>query len=431
MSILSRVLQQARRPLYRNAIVLMGNSGLGAGLGFLFWAITARLYPPSEVGLASAAISSALFVATVSLLGLPYALVRFAPTAAGGLATVTTTVVVAVTLVSGVVGSVFVAGVHTWAPNIQDLAPLPELAAAMVTLSAATGASTVLVYASVGARDTRPALAAGAVHGIVKSALVLLFAFVLLRVGFSVLLAWMVGTLAAVAAQVFLLRSQLAPRFDLQLLRFGTFLRYSAGNWAADLAWTAPGLLFPLLVVSILGAEENAYFFIAWAVASLLAGIPTAVSSSLLAEGSHDQAETAAHLRRSLRFTLPIVAAASAVCLVGSSVVLGVFGAPYADAGVLTLRLLSLAALPLSLNMLYLTVARVELDVRRILLIAAGTGGGALVLAMILIGGLGAPGVALGYLIAHATVAAILSVDGLLRSRTKRERAPRQRSVAG
>ncbi|TMQ68886.1 MAG: hypothetical protein E6K80_13510 [Candidatus Eisenbacteria bacterium] len=257
-------------------------------------------------------------------------------------------------------------------------------------------------------------------HGFVKSALVLLFALLLFREGFAVVLAWMFGTVAAVAVQVFLLRGQIARRVNLQLLRLGTFLRYSAGNWAGDLAWTAPGLLFPLLVVATLGPEANAYFFIAWSIASLLAGIPTAVSSSLLAEGTHDDAGTAVHLRRAFGFTLPLVGVAIAVCLVGAPILLGLFGAPYAASGVDTLRLLSVAALPLSVNMLYVTVARVDRDIRRIVTLTAAIGGGALVLGVALVPAFGATGIALGYLVAHSVVAIGLTIDWLARGRERR-----------
>lgn len=416
---ITRTLARARVPLYRNALVLMGNSGLTAGLGFVFWALAARAYPPAELGLASAAISSALFIATLSLLGLPYALVRFSPSAIGGLPVVTSTIALVVTLVSATAGIIFMAGIHTWAPSLEALAPIPILAIALITLAGATGASTVLVYASVSARDTRPALAGGVVQGVVKSALVLAFAIGFSHAGFAVVLAWLIGALAAVSMQLWLLRKQIARRVDLQLLRPATFLRYSAGNWAGDLAWTAPGLLFPLLVVALMGAEANAYFFVAWAIASLLAGIPTAVASSLLAEGSYAHSETGEHLRRAVRFTLPLVAVAIAVCLVGAPILLGLFGVRYASEGVDTLRLLSLAALPLSLNLLYLTVARVDRDIRRIVAITATTGGGALLLGVALVPALGAAGIALGYLVAHSVVAVPLTIEWLVRGQAR------------
>jgi O-antigen/teichoic acid export membrane protein len=413
--IVASAVARARTPLYRNALILMGNTGITAGLGFAFWALAARLYLPSQVGLASAAISSALFAAALSQLGLPYALVRFSPLAGPGRATLTSTVVVVVTVAGAVAGGIFIAGMNAWAPALSELAAGPELAATIVTIAAATNASTVLVYVAVGARDARPALAGGVTHGAVKSAMVLAFALAFARLGFALVVAWLLGTVAAVLLQIWALRAQIAPRIDLHLLRLGNFLRYSAGNYVGDLAWTAPGLLFPLIVVGSLGAEATAYFYVAWAIAGLLVGIPTAVASSLLAEGSHAPGETGEHLRRAIGLTLAFVAPAVIVYWVGAPVLLGLFGATYAAEGVDTLRLLSLAALPLSLNMLYLTVARVDRAMRRILGIAATTGVGALLLGAALAPQLGTAGIALAYLAVHTVVAFALTTEWWLK----------------
>jgi O-antigen/teichoic acid export membrane protein len=428
--IAARTISRARTPLYRNALVLMGNTGITAGLGFVFWALAARNFQPAQVGLASAAISSALFAAAVSQLGLPVALVRFSPSAGPDRATLTTTVVVVATLAGAIAGGIFVATMNLWAAALSELSPGPELAVAIITIAAATNASTVLIYVAIGARDARPALAGGVTQGAVKSALVLVFAVTFAHLGFALVVAWLLGTGAAVLLQVWALRSLIAPRIGLHLLRLGSFLRYSAGNYVADLAWTSPGFLFPLIVVAVLGAEANAYFYIAWAIAALLAGIPTAVASSLLAEGSHDPDETGEHLRRAIWLTLGLVTPAIVVFWIGAPLLLGLFGAAYAAEGVDTLRLLSLAALPLSLNMLYITVARLDHALRRLLAIATTTGVGALLLGAALAPQLGTAGIALGYLAVNTVVAVVLTAEwwlkGEARSGTGRVEPPTQ-----
>ena len=408
--IVARAVARARAPLYANALVLMGNSGVIAGLGFVFWTLAARLYPPVEVGLASAAISAALFLATLAMLGLPYALVRFSPSAGADRAVLTSTVLLVVTAAGAVAGAIFMAGIDAWAPALSELASGLVLAAAVISLAATTGAAGMLVFVAVSARDARPALAGGVTQGVVKSALILVFALSFPRLGFALLLAWLLGTAAAVLLQVWLSRALIAPRVNLHLLRLG-FVRYSAGNYAGDLAWSAPGLLFPLLVVGQLGAEANAYFYVAWAIASLLVGIPYAVASSLLAEGSHAQGATGEHIPRAFGLALALVVPAIGLCWVGAPLLLGLFGAPYAANGVDTLRLLCLAALPTSLNILHLAVARVDRAMWRVLGITGATGGGALLLGAALASAYGAPGIALGYLAAQTAVAVVLTAE--------------------
>ena len=424
MTVLARARAWSALPLYRNAVVLMVNTGLTAGLGFVFWALAARLYPPAELGLGSATISAALFVTTVAHLGLPYAFVRFAPAAGAARATFASTILFVVTVAAVLAGAVFVAGFDTWAPALNAVGDRPAVAVSIMSLAGATAASTMLVYVAIGARDTRPALIGGLAHGMVKCGLIVAFAVLFAHVGLAVVGAWLLGTLAAVGVQLWLLRRRLAPRVDLDLLRLGSFLRYCAANYGGELAWTAPGLLYPLLVVGLLGAEENAYFYIAWAIAGVLAGIPTAVASSLLAEGSHAHAETANHLRRALLLGIAIVTPAVAVVWFGAPLLLSLFGSTYVTESVGALRLLSLAALPLSVNMQYIAVARVDRAMPRVLGITAVTGGAALVLAAGLGVQRGIEGMALAYLLAQTAMAIVLLLQGLRGARPVKPTSP-------
>jgi len=65
---------------------------------------------------------------------------------------------------------------------------------------------------------------------------------------------------------------------------------FSAGNYLAGLFITCPNLILPIMVLNTLGAEQAAYYYIAFAIASLLFMIRNAVSMSLFVEGSHDEA---------------------------------------------------------------------------------------------------------------------------------------------
>ena len=195
------------------------------------------------------------------------------------------------------------------------------------------------------------------------------------------------------------------------------FLHYSAGNYLGDLAWSAPALLLPLIVLATVGAEANAYFYVAWSIASLLVAIPTAIASSLLAEGSHAGGEIGEHFPRAVRLTLLVMLPATALWCAIAPVLLSLFGPSYASEGVVTLRLLSLAALPLSIVLLYLTRARVHREMRRVLLITGVTGGGALVLGTLFVSYGGATGTALGFLLANTIVAAALVLESLLIAR--------------
>ena len=81
------------------------------------------------------------------------------------------------TVAGAVAGATFVAGIDAWAPALNGLASPPVLAAGIISLAATTGAVGMLVFVAVSARDARPALAGGVTQGVVKSALIIVFAF--------------------------------------------------------------------------------------------------------------------------------------------------------------------------------------------------------------------------------------------------------------
>ena len=66
-----------RDPLFRNSFFLIVNRIFNASCGMIFWMIAARLYSISDVGLATALISSLGLIILFSRLGLDSTVVRF------------------------------------------------------------------------------------------------------------------------------------------------------------------------------------------------------------------------------------------------------------------------------------------------------------------------------------------------------------------
>ena len=60
----------ARRAILVNAGSLVGTTAVTAGLGFVYWLVAARVFPPGVVGLASALISAMSLLGFVGMLGL-------------------------------------------------------------------------------------------------------------------------------------------------------------------------------------------------------------------------------------------------------------------------------------------------------------------------------------------------------------------------
>src|SRR4051812_22466809 len=66
-------------PLYMNSIFMMGSTAMVSGSGFFFWMIATHLYHDSQVGLATALVSTIGFIMSLSILGFNYSIIRFLP----------------------------------------------------------------------------------------------------------------------------------------------------------------------------------------------------------------------------------------------------------------------------------------------------------------------------------------------------------------
>ena len=119
--VLSPPVTLLRSRLFTNAAFLwLGEIGL-AGLGFAFWNVVARLYPPESVGLAGAAITSINLLSTLASLGLGFAIVRFIRQSSGEAQLLLGRSLVAVAAASLPVGLLFLASLPLWSEELQAL----------------------------------------------------------------------------------------------------------------------------------------------------------------------------------------------------------------------------------------------------------------------------------------------------------------------
>ena len=160
------------------------------------------------------------------------------------------------------------------------------------------------------------------------------------------------------------------------------------------------------MVANRLGSEANAYYYVAWGIASVLVYIPLSVSFSLFAEGSHDEGQLSRDTRRGLKIVfLLLIPAIVLLNLVGDRLLL-LFGQAYSEQGTWLLRILTLSALPLSLNYVYFGVRRVEMKMKGVIGLTAFTAVATLGLSYFLLPRMGIEGAGVAWL-ASQSVASI------------------------
>ena len=366
-----QIKRQIKDPLYRNSLFWMANAVVTTGLGFIFWVVIARFYTDAEVGLAAAIISVISLLALLSKLGLDVALIRFLPKVDKPVDLINSSFILS-GITALAVAAIFIAGSDLWSPPLSFIRKNAIFSIAFVLFTLFWTLSQMMDFVFFARRRADFALLKNTIYSLLKIPLPILL--VLHFHTFGIVASWgvAIGIALAISLLLFLPRVQSrykpVPRLNLDIIK--DIRRYSAGNYFANLLGAAPALILPIMILNVLGAEQNAYFYVAWIVTLLLFAIPMAVSQSLFVEGSHFEDSLGMNVRRSFRFIfLLLIPAIILVLLLGKWLLL-LFGAAYSLNASMLLWILALSSLFLGVNSVYMTILRVRGRIRELVIIA-------------------------------------------------------------
>lgn len=412
------VLAHLRDPLYRDAWFLMGNAGLGAVTGFLFWLVAARVATPQEVGSAAALVSAFTLAALLGKFGFDAILIRHVPTLAPG----TRRKLLTRTLLVAVLGTACIAAAFAALAHASPFFPpvSGSGAALFVAFAAAIAAAWVFDAWFIAERRADRAFLRNAVFNVGRLALVAA-PFLGLR-SIPLALAW--GGAAALSLVV----AAFLPRRGAASGPLPSVAGTGLANYVVGVGEFLPGLVFPILVVAFLGEGSNAAFYVAWTLASVPFLASKAIAQSTFAELSGGDRRTA--LRRGAKLHALVLVPAALLGVAAGPYVLGVFGPHYVAAAPL-LVVLSIALVPAAAN--NLAFAALKADDRRFALVALSvvllvlTVGGGVALMPAL--GVVAPGVA--WLAANVvvlpwTLPLVLASGEVMRAAGRVGRAPHE-----
>jgi len=428
-----RIRKLMRVSLYRKAGYLMMASGVNSLAGFAFWAVAARLYPAEGVGLAAAAISAMGLLALLSTLGMDYGLIRFLPGSGDKAKNILNSCFTLGGLVSVALAVIFLAGLKLWSPALLRVQQNPVFFISFVVFALAAVYRVFAERTFIAGRRAGLALTQGLVFGLLRFIPLVILA-PLFNV-FGIFASWGIGLGLAVIVSIPFLIPRVqpgyrpAPKIDRKSI--GNMMHFSFANYGANIFWSIPILCLPLMVVNLLGAEANAYFYIGWALGYLLVNIPVTVSLSLFAEGSHSEEQLGHNIARSLKLLLLLVPVIAIVFLAGERV-LALFGSAYAENATTLLWVLAVSAIPAGLNHIYFTVKRVQRRMRQVIGLSAFIAVVTMVLTYLLLPRVGIIGAGIGWLIPQVIVA-VAVMPSLLRWRrhsvveTEQQRSPSYR----
>jgi len=404
---------KANKVTFINAGSLIGTTAVTSLLGFGYWWIAARLFPPETVGFASAATSAMMLLGSICILGLGTLLTGELQRHPGKEMSL---INAALLLVGGVGGGVGI-GFTLIAPFISH-AFLPLRASFQDILLFAFGVSLtaitlVLDQAMIGLLRGELQFWRNTLFAVIKLVALLAAGLWLSHsVGLTIYNTWTLGNLLSLGILAVFLLAKGGWSGRAYLPQWGLLRQLKAAalqHHILNLIIQAPALALPLFVTSLLSVKANAWFYIAWMITSFLTIAPRALSTVLYAESSAQPARLAHKTRMTLGLAFATCLLANIVLQLGARQVLGVFGHDYAEQASLSLRILSLAAFPSIIKSYYLAICRIENRLVQAILPLALSG--MLELGFVTVGAYlgGLPGLSLAWIIALSLEAIYMS----------------------
>lgn len=350
------------RAILTNAGSLVGTTAVTSGLGFIYWWLAARLFPPAAVGLASAAISAMMLLGTLGMLGLGTLLISELPRQPGRAGSLITTSLLVAGTASGILGILFAIAAPRLSAELEPLAQSLQSVMLFALGVALTAVALVLDQALIGLLRGGLQLWRNTLFAVAKLAVLLIAGIWFAdRLGLTIYATWVVGNLVSLAVLAGFVTFQgirIAYRPQWGLIQ--GLGRAALGHHALNMALKAPGLALPIVVTVLLSATMNASFYVAWMIANFAFVVPGALTTVLYAVGAADPSMLARKTRFTLRLSMLAGALASGVLMISAHQVLNLFGSTYAEQAEWSLRLLTLGIFPLIIKVHYVAICRVH-----------------------------------------------------------------------
>lgn len=390
-----------RESLYKNSFYILLNSITAALFGFIFWMIAARFYSSEDVGLATALISSAAIIVNLSGFGLGTGIIRFLPGS-----TEKTQLFSSVWIVS-VTGAlifcfIFLIGIDIFSPGMKFLMN-PLVIIIFVLLLLFQISSSLFSSVLLALRKAEYSYAQSMGLGIRIILLIpLTFAGVMGifgSLGIAFFTSFGIGLFL-----LYRMKILIKPVLKKNLLK--DIIHFSLANYIADFLVMAESSILPILILNVIGAKEAAYFYVAFSIASLLYAVPNALFMSMFIEGSHGM-PVQKNMIKALAAIGAIMIPAGILIYLFGDILLNLFSSEYSENAYEILKLLVLSSVFVVFNALFISVKRIQKDIRPLIAINALLFGATVIASYFFMQQYGVIGVGMGWMAGQGVAAAM------------------------
>ena len=396
--------------LYKNSYFLIGSNLINYTAGFVFWVFASRFYSVSQVGIGSALLTISWLIGLFSLLGFDIGIIRFLPEETNKRQIINSCFTIS-TIIAVIISVVFIFVFYNLS-SAMSLIKDNDLFIVIFIIFTISYVLTLLQYSVfIGFREAKYSL----IQNIISIVKVLLLPLMVIFGTIGIFLSVGLSYIFTVVIGIILIKKiypqyQLMPTINLRIIK--NIYNYSFVNYIANTLINIPGYLLTILVVMLLGAESNAFFYIAWATANIIMIIPTAISRSLLAEGAFSPQSINANMVKSLKLNFMLLIPVVLLSLVVGRYFLLLFGNEYAIHSFYLLLFLLLACIPYSINEICATYYKIMKNITPVIMIYGAITILTFIMSYFFIQSIGLMGIGISWLISNTLVCIVLILKG-------------------
>lgn len=321
----------------------MLSTAIMAVLGFLFWLISAHLFTPDDIGVATTLISAMNLISYIGLLGFNSTFVRVLPNSKQRSEEINTGLLLAAGAAIAI-AAVYVLLIPIIAPSLGIVRDNWLYAAGFIFMVALACVNLLTDSMFIAFRAAKFNLL---IDGVIMSGIKLLLPLLFVSLGaYGLFAASGSAAVIALVLSVFFLITRFGyrPRLSINTRIVRQVMRYSFSNYIANLLNIAPTLILPMIIINQLGTASAGYYYLASMIATLLYTAAYAVSQSLFAEGSYADKGLGVLLRRSTTVMAIIMIPGALAIYFGAPLLLRIYGQDYAEQAAPLLQILALSA---------------------------------------------------------------------------------------
>jgi O-antigen/teichoic acid export membrane protein len=396
-----------RDPLRNNALFFMAANASNNLIGFFFWTLAARLYTVEDIGKATALISAANLLILFAGLGMGIGVIRFLSEEKNKTALINTAFTIS-EVTALILSLIFILGIGVWSPALAFIYDNYLLIALFIIFAVFSVIQSLLSFTFVAFGAARYSFYQSLIVGI--KVIILIF---LIHLGITgVFASFALGPIIAVIVTYIIFLPavypgyKFIPSFNGTIL--DTILHFSLGNYFGECFKSLTGVLVPLIIINLLGAETNAYFYVAWMISGIFFMVSYSINYSLIAATAPHPEELRKQIVKALKFALLILIPAIIVVYFAGGFILSLFGKEYAQGGLDLLHILIISSIPVAVNEIYVAVYRMRKQIKPIILIYGFIALFSIGAGYILLKILGLTGIGIAWLSAHCIMMMIL-----------------------